>query len=127
MIVGVGTDLICIERIKKVIERNPRFPERVFTPEEIKYCEAKASPSQSYAVRFAAKEALMKALGTGWNGPITWLDIEVSNATSGKPEIRVANATKTLVQELGVSQIHVSLSHDREYACAFVVLEKQDT
>ncbi|MDD2331567.1 MAG: holo-ACP synthase [Candidatus Cloacimonetes bacterium] len=127
MIFGIGTDLVCIERIKGVIEKNPRFPERVFTPSEIDYCSAKANPYQSYAARFAAKEAFMKALGTGWNGVISWMDIEIFNTGGGKPEIRTRNATAELLEQSGISKIHVSLSHDRDYACAYVVLEKIDS
>lgn len=127
MIAGVGTDIIRVERIKRLLLNYPHFVDKVFTAGEIEYCSGKASPEQSYAVRFSAKEAVMKALGTGWNGMVNWKDIEVVYDEQGKPEILAYNGTRELLDQLEVSAIHVSLSHEKEYAVAFVVLERQKT
>jgi len=126
MIFGIGTDLVCIDRIKRAIEKNERFPEKIFTAQEISYCSQKANPYQSYAGRFAAKEAVMKALGTGWNGKISWQDIEVVVDQYGKPILRVHNATKLFMTECNIKYSHLSISHDSNFACAFVVLERID-
>jgi holo-[acyl-carrier protein] synthase len=102
MIRGIGTDIIAVARIQRTIERNPRFMERVYTEAETAYCQAKANPWQSFAVRFAAKEAVMKAFGTGWDGKINWRDIEVGLDALGK--LRFCS---TAVPELSSSrQIH---------------------
>src|SRR6516164_6356069 len=88
MIVGTGIDITEVERVRQTIERfGRRFIERVFTEEEIRYCESKANKAERYAARFAAKEAGMKAIGTGWNRGVTWLDIEVTRAPGGRPSI----------------------------------------
>ncbi len=123
MILGVGTDIVRVERIKRLLERYPNFIEKVFTASEIAYCQAKASPEQSYAARFAAKEAVMKALGTGWDGKINWLDIEVAPDAQGRPEILAHKGTQAMFENIGVQQIHLSLAHEKEFAVAFVVLE----
>lgn len=123
MIFGVGTDIISVARIQRAIEKNDRFTERLFTPAEIAYCESRANKYQSYAARFAAKEAVMKAIGTGWDGVINWLDIEVCSDPQGKPGIVVHNATRIYLELNHVSSIQLSLSHEQEYAVAFVVLE----
>lgn len=125
MIIGIGTDIVEVDRIRRVLERNPRFVDRVFTPAEIGYCASKSNSAQSYAVRFAAKEALMKALGTGWDGVVNWQDIEVLQNTAGKPELHAYGATQELLKSRGVAQIHISLAHEKEYALASVILEDQ--
>ena len=125
MIVGIGTDIVKIDRIRRLLERYPGFKDKVFRAGEISYCGGQSNPEQSYAARFAAKEALMKALGTGWDGRINWLDIEVIQAGRSRPEIQAHGATKETLDRLGVSGIHLSLSHEKEYALAFVVLERQ--
>ncbi len=125
MILGVGTDIVRIARIKRLLEKYPEFAKKVFTAGEIAYCGSRAHPEQSYAVRFAAKEALMKALGTGWSGKVSWLDIEIVKEGEGRPEIAVHNAMTTILASLGADTVHVSLAHEKEYATAFVVLERQ--
>ena len=123
MIVGIGTDIVRVERIQRLLGRYPGFVHRVFTPQERAYCEARASRAQSYAARFAAKEAVMKALGTGWNGRVNWLDIEVVNDTLGKPCLNVHGHVAELLAGRGVSGLHISITHEKEYALACAVLE----
>ena len=125
MIVSIGTDIIEVYRIRETIERTPRFVERVFTKREREYCDSKgAAAAQSYAGRFAAKEATMKALGTGVRG-VGWKDIEVIRHKSGAPSIRLHGRAKSRGERLNVQEISLSLSHSREYAVAFVVTQCQ--
>lgn len=123
MILGIGTDIIAVSRIKKAIEANPRFVDKLFTLAEIAYCSGKASPAQSYAVRFAAKEAVMKALGTGWDGIVNWQDIEVVLDTKGSPMLSFYGGALQLATSIGMHSAHVSLSHEKDYAIAYVILE----
>ncbi|MCB5279088.1 MAG: holo-ACP synthase [Candidatus Cloacimonetes bacterium] len=123
MIVGIGVDIVNVGRVARLINTNPRFTEKVFTPNEASYANSKASPAQSYAARFAAKEAFMKALGTGWDKGVSWRDMEILNTDSGKPELYLSGITKQLAEQMGVLNIHISLSHEKEYAIAQVVLE----
>lgn len=122
MIFGIGTDIISVARIQRSIENNDRFTDKLFTPGEIAYCESRANKFQSYAARFAAKEAVMKALGTGWDGEINWLDIEVISDALGKPGIVAHAATQAFLEHHGITNVQISLSHEKEYAIAFVVL-----
>ncbi|MCY7374822.1 MAG: holo-ACP synthase [Pyrinomonadaceae bacterium] len=125
MIVSVGIDIIEVYRIRETISRTPRFVERVFTPAEREYCEAKgASAAQSYAARFAAKEAFLKALKTGWRGKITWHDIEVISGKDGVPTLKILGEAQKILENLGANQIHLSLSHTTEHAVAQVILER---
>ncbi len=123
MILGIGCDIISVERIQRAMQRNERFAEKLFTSNEIAYCQSKASPWQSFAVRFAAKEAVMKALGTGWDGKVNWLDIEVYSDAKGNPFIALSGGAKQLADQKGVNNIQLSLSHEKEQALAFVILE----
>lgn len=123
MIVGIGTDIIQVGRIERVIQRNPAFVSRVFTAAEIAYCEAKASQAQSFAVRFAAKEAVMKALGTGWAEGVNWLDIQVNTDATGQPVLSLSGKALARAQHLQANRYHISLSHEKEQAIAFVILE----
>jgi len=123
MIIGIGTDIIRVARIQKSMESNPRFGDKLFTASEIAYCEARASKYQSYAARFAAKEAVMKALGTGWNERVHWLDIEILREGDDAPTVQLHRETRRLADELGVRAVHLSMSHEQEFATAFVVLE----
>jgi len=117
-----GTDIININRLKKSIETlGDSFVNRVFTDNEISYCESKKKVKyESYAVRFAAKEAISKALGTGISSGMSWHDMEVINNTSGKPQVFLHGKAKELSEELHISSISVSLSHCSEYAVAYV-------
>jgi len=127
MIVSVGVDLVEVERIRKALEDpriGKRFRERVFTPKEIQYCEKKRrARHESYAGRFAAKEAVMKALGRGWGAKVAWLDIEVTRARSGKPEIVLHDKTARLAEELGIRRWALSITHTAEHGLAYVVAE----
>jgi len=105
--------------------RTPRFAVRVFTPAERDYCDAKgAAAAQSYAGRFAAKEAFLKAIKTGWRGKITWHDIEVMNDADGVPTLNVTGEAAKILTERGAEIIHLSISHTAEHAVAHVILEK---
>jgi len=125
MIISIGTDIVEVYRIRKTIERTPRFRERVFTKKERDYCESKgASAAQSFAGRFAAKEAFLKALKTGWRGKITWHDMEISNDSDGVPTFTISGEAKALLKNLDVNHIHLSISHTNEHATAQVIFEK---
>ena len=125
MIVSIGIDIIEVYRIRETLERTPRFAERVFTARERSYCEAKgAASAQSYAARFAAKEAFLKALKTGWRGKITWHDIEVLNDKQGVPSLTISGEAKEILENLGANKIHLSMSHTTEHATAQVILER---
>ncbi len=125
MIFGTGTDIIEIKRIESSIARSEAFVNKIFTEVEQDYCKAqKAGIFQSYAARYAAKEAVFKALGTGYRYGMAFREIEVKNDKLGKPEVTVHGKVKAFVQEQKITQIHLSLSHVKEMALAFVVLEK---
>ncbi len=125
MIVSIGIDIVEVYRIRKTISRTPRFVERVFTDAERAYCEMKgAAAAQSYAARFAAKEAFLKALKTGWRGKITWHDIEICSDADGVPSLKIEGEAKRIMENLGANQIHLSLSHTTEHAVAQIILEK---
>lgn len=124
MIFGIGTDIIEVERIQRVISKGNSFKQRVFTPDEIAYCDSYRYSSQYYAARFAAKEAFVKALGTGFADGIEFNQIEVAHDVLGKPEIRLSGKAKEITEEKGITAIHLTLSHIKEWANAVVVLER---
>ena len=125
MIVSIGVDIIEVYRIRETIERTPRFVERVYTLNERAYCESKgAAAAQSYAARFAAKEAFLKALKTGWRGRITWHDIEIVSDKAGVPSLEIRGEARVILENSGANQIHLSLSHTTDHAVAQVILEK---
>jgi holo-[acyl-carrier-protein] synthase len=125
MILSTGIDIVEVYRIAETIARTPRFSKRVFTDAERDYCDAKgAAAAQSYAGRFAAKEAFLKALKTGWRGKITWHDIEVVNDTDGVPSLNVTGEAQRILAERGAGAIHLSISHTAEHAVAHVIFEK---
>ena len=122
MTLGAGVDIIEIARVRQVFDRyGSRFLARVFTADEIAYCKGRAP---NLAARFAAKEATMKALGTGIRG-VAWKDIEVVRHPSGAPSIKLHGRGKQRAQRLGVRDISLSLSHSRDYAVAFVVIQRE--
>jgi holo-[acyl-carrier protein] synthase len=125
MIVGTGVDLCEVPRIKKAIESShgQRFVERVFTEREIAYAQRKAHPYERYAARVAAKEAGMKALGTGWRDGIAWRDFEVANLPSGRPTLRLYGKAAEIAKKLGVTNVSLSITHTAEQAMASVILE----
>ncbi len=125
MIVSIGIDIIEVYRIRETIERTPRFVKRVFTEHEREYCESKgAAAAQSFAGRFAAKEAFLKALKTGWRGKITWHDIEIRNDEQGVPSFTISGEAEKILKKLGAENVHLSISHTTEHATAQVILEK---
>ncbi len=127
MIVGLGTDIIEIVRIGRVIERHgEQFLYRVFTEEEIRYCQKRREYLQHYAGRWAAKEAVMKVLGTGFAPGVGWKDIEVSTHTSGQPFIQLHGSVRDLTQKLGIDEIFITVSHCRAYATATAIGWRND-
>jgi len=125
MIYGIGTDIIEVSRIHGVMEKDIGFREKIFTAGEIAYCETKKFKYENYAARFSAKEAFMKAIGTGWRFGIRFADIEVYHDEYGKPLIRLYGKAEELATIQGISKIHVSLSHVKEMAIAVVTVEKE--
>jgi len=124
VIVGTGVDLAEVPRIKASIERyGERFIHRIYTPAEIAYVERKANKFERYAARFAAKEAGMKAIGTGWRRGVTWQDFEVANLPSGKPTLLLHGVAAKFAEKLGVKNISLSITHTAELGMAHVILE----
>jgi holo-[acyl-carrier protein] synthase len=122
MIIGIGTDIVEVARIAKSIEKTA-FKERVFSKIEIIYCENKKNKAESFAARFAAKEAFFKALGTGWRGGMAFNEVEIINDTLGNPSINVLGKTAKIIAKKNIKTIHVSLSHIKQLAMATIVLE----
>jgi holo-[acyl-carrier protein] synthase len=124
VIVSNGVDLVEIARFERVLrEWGDRFEARVFTDGEREYCRRRAPAPAHFAARFAAKEAAMKALGTGWRGGVRWKDIEVVRAPGGPPTLRLAGACAEIARRRGIARLHLSLTHDAGVALAFVVAE----
>jgi holo-[acyl-carrier protein] synthase len=126
MIVAIGIDIIEVARIREVLARTPRFRERVFTDAERAYCDSRgAVAAQHYAARFAAKEAALKALQTGWRGGIGWQDIEIASRESGAPYLILHGPVEELFRSSGATVAHLSMAHTSEHAIAHVVLERE--
>jgi holo-[acyl-carrier protein] synthase len=129
MLLSTGVDLVEVERIQKALEDSRigmRFRDRVFTAKEIQYCEKKRRGRyESYAGRFAAKEAVMKALGNGWGSKVCWLDIEVARARSGKPEIVLHDKTARLAEQQGIRRWSLSITHTGQHGLAFVTAQDE--
>jgi holo-[acyl-carrier protein] synthase len=124
LIVGTGTDLAEVDRIREAIERyGQKFIQRIYTPLEIAYVERKANKFERYAARFAAKEAGMKALGTGWRRGVRWHDFEISNLPSGRPTLRLHGIASEFAEKLGVKTISLSITHTAQHGLAFVIFE----
>ena len=124
MIIGIGVDLEEVDRVREAIERHGRrFLERVFTAREIEFVEERANKFERYAVRFAAKEAAMKALGTGWSCGVSWLDCEIVNDADGRPHLELHGRAAAIANERGCTGRWVSLSHTHRGVVAQVVLE----
>ena len=121
-LIGLGTDITECLRIARMIERHGElFINRVYTPEEIKYCQSRKQATQHYTGRWAAKEAILKALGTGWRKGISWRDIEIRNEPGGRPVVAVRGGVKEAVEQLGMAEIHVTISHCRSHATATAI------
>jgi holo-[acyl-carrier protein] synthase len=124
MILGIGTDLVEVDRIRESINRfGDRFINRIYTDREQAYCRSKANAFERFAARFAAKEAGMKAIGTGWRRGVTWRDFEVANEPSGRPTLRFHNVAEQIAANLGVRNISLSLTHTAQEGFAIVILE----
>jgi holo-[acyl-carrier protein] synthase len=125
MIVGTGVDIVEIARFRKVVEKlKDRFILRVFTPDEQQFCLKHSDPVPHFAVRFAAKEALFKALGTGWAKGVTWLDVEIQREQQKPPLMVLRGEARRLSANMGTHTVHLSLSHSDDSAIAMVILEK---
>ena len=125
MIVSIGIDLIEIGRVREALRRTPRFRVRVFTERERAYCDSRGeqAAAQHYAARFAAKEAALKALGTGWSGGVSWQDVEVISHESGAPTLVMHKLARELFIQRGATRAHLSISHTSEHAIAQVIFE----
>ena len=125
---GIGVDIIEIERIRKIAEKSgERFLRRVFTPNERAYCEKRYRPYENYAARFAAKEAVLKALGTGLASGAAFADVEILRTEKDPPKVRLHNKTAKLAENNGIDRIMLSLSHDQSRAIAFAIAIKTET
>jgi holo-[acyl-carrier protein] synthase len=122
MIYGIGTDIIEIKRVKEAITKNPKFIERLFTEKEIEYFKKRNMNIQHIAGGFSAKEAVLKALGTGL-GAFRWKDIEILRCSVGKPIVKINAKVKHYVEENGIGDIHVTISHCRDFATATAIAE----
>ncbi len=121
-VIGIGTDIVEVLRIAQMIERHGElFLHRVYTPREIEYCSARKAATQHYAGRWAAKEAILKALGTGWARGIQWRDMEIRNDAAGKPSVALAGGAREICEQLGIGEVMVSISHCRTHASALAV------
>ena len=124
MIVGIGIDLVDIPRIERVLARHgERARERLFTGGEMEYCNTAARPAESFAARFAAKEAFFKAVRTGWGQGVNWTDVEVVSSPEGAPGLRLHGGARVRADALGVRGVHLSLTHTSDVAAAFLILE----
>jgi holo-[acyl-carrier protein] synthase len=125
VIISIGTDIIEVARIREVLLRTPRFAERVFTAAERAYCDSRGVvAAQHYAARFAAKEAALKALQTGWRGGISWQDVEISARESGAPYLIFRGEVLAVFEKFRATATHLSMSHTSEHAIAQVILER---
>ncbi len=126
MIVGTGIDIVEVPRIAASIARfGDRFLHRVFTDAEVQYCQSKPNASERFAARFAAKEAAMKALGTGWRGGIAWREVEVRREPGGRPTVAFNGKAAEFAARLNATRASLSLSHTEQHAVASVILEKE--
>lgn len=124
MIVGLGLDIAEIDRIEAAIKRHGApFLERIYTASEVAYCEKHKNKYERYAARFAAKEAAMKALGTGWSNGVRWRDVEVVRAVSGKPSLKLEGKAGEVAAKLGVKNIALTITHSGNLALAEVIFE----
>lgn len=124
MIVGTGVDITEVVRVRAAVDRfGERFLKRVFTPEEVRYCVSKINAAERLAARFAAKEAGMKAIGTGLRHGVTWQDVEVVRLPGQRPQLRLSGKAAEFAARLGCKRTHLSLSHTAEQAIAHVILE----
>jgi len=121
-IIGIGTDITECLRIARMVERHGEaFINRVYTPAETRYCQTRKQSTQHFTGRWAAKEAILKALGTGWRRGIAWRDMEILNEASGKPLVTLSGGAKDVAKQLGITEMHVSISHCHTHATAYAL------
>jgi holo-[acyl-carrier protein] synthase len=121
-IINIGTDIVECVRIAGMVDRHgDHFLARVFTPAEISYCQSHKQMIERFAGRFAAKEAILKTLGTGWRHGLSWLEMEIINQKSGRPVVGLAGAAREQAERLGIGSIQISISHCRTHATAFAI------
>jgi holo-[acyl-carrier protein] synthase len=121
-ILGIGTDIVECLRIAQMIERHGElFITRVYTPREIRYCQRRKAATQHFAGRWAAKEAVLKAVGTGWRRGISWRDVEICNVAGGKPIVVIRGGLREIADEMGIGQVLISISHCRSHATAYAI------
>jgi holo-[acyl-carrier protein] synthase len=126
-IVGIGTDIVECLRIGRMIEQHGElFLNRVYTPREVRYCQARKYATEHFAGRWAAKEAIMKCLGTGWRKGLCWTDMEIRNNQQGKPHVVLRGAARDRAQHLGIADVLISISHCRAYAMAHALAVRID-
>ncbi len=126
MIIGVGIDIVEVDRMGRSLDDKDGLLDEIFTSSEIEYCRKKRFPAEHFAARFCAKEALFKALGEGYRGGMSWREIEIQNDDSGKPQIVISGKVKRLADSLQVGSIFLSISHSRQYAIANVIVESKE-
>lgn len=121
-VIGIGTDIVECQRIAKMMEKHQdNFIRKVYTDWEIEYCGKRKAAAQHYAGRWAAKEAILKSMGTGWAKGIQWTDLEIRNKMGGAPEVTISGAAEEICKSLGIQEIKISISHSQNYATAFAV------
>ena len=126
MIKGTGIDIVEVGRIDRLLEKGKLFTDKVFSQIESDYCQQQGVPSQSYAGKFAAKEAFLKAIGTGWRGEIALNEIQTINDELGKPHLEIIGKSKEVIPDLDIAILHVSISHTDQYAVAMVIIESYE-
>ncbi|MGB5848531.1 MAG: holo-ACP synthase [Ignavibacteriaceae bacterium] len=126
MVIGIGTDIIEIDRIKNSIEKNgDRFLSKIYTPTEIEYCLSKANKYQHFAARFAAKEAVYKALATGWQEVLSWQEIEIFNESTGMPQVTMRGKLKEFLAD--DKSLKISISHSKNYVVSVAIIYKTES
>jgi holo-[acyl-carrier protein] synthase len=121
-ILGIGTDIVECLRIAQMIERHGElFITRVYTPREIRYCQRRKAATQHFAGRWAAKESVLKAIGTGWRRGISWRDVEICNLSGGRPVVALHAGLREIAEEIGIAQVLISISHCRSHATAYAI------
>ncbi len=124
MIVGIGTDIVRISRVRRLAERFPRrIRGKIYTPDELSFCLSQDDAAPSLAGRFAAKEAVLKALGTGWGSGARLVDVEIVNTSTGAPSVRLHGKTSEIAHVRGIARWHISIAHDGDMALAVAVAE----
>lgn len=127
-VINIGNDIVECLRIASMIERHgEHFLQRVFTPLEIAYCQSHRSATERFAGRFAAKEAILKTLGTGWRHGLSWVDMEIQNQRSGRPIVALGGAAREQAERVGIGSIQISISHCRTHATAFAIALAEGT